>query len=70
MSIRYKENLDILEELKKKGYTTYIIRQQHLLSDATLQHIRNGEAISFDSLNKLCELLNCKVEDIIEYVPD
>lgn len=28
------------------------------------------DGIKFDTLNKLCKALNCKSEDIIEYIPD
>lgn len=36
----------------------------------TLHRIRHGEAINTKTINTFCEILNCKVEDIIEYIPE
>ena len=68
MAIKYKT--DVLEWLKAKGYNTTTLRNKHLLSEGVIQSLRKGQPISFSNLNKLCELLECKVEDLIEYVPD
>ncbi len=68
MSIRYK--IDVLQSLKDKGYSTYKLRRDKMLSEATMQAFRNGEMVSYNTLSKLCELLQCDVGDIIEYVPD
>jgi putative transcriptional regulator len=66
--IQYKIN--VLEELKQKGYTSYILRKEKRLGESTIQKLRNGEAISWDNLNTLCDLLECNVGDIIEYIKD
>lgn len=68
MPIKYK--IDILSTLKQAGYTTYKIRKEHLLGEATLQKIRNKEMISLDSLSTVCKLLNCQPGDIMEYVDE
>ena len=66
--IRYKIN--IIAALKEVGYSTYKIRQEKLLTESQLQHIRNHHLLTQDALNKLCRLLNCQPGDILEYVPD
>ena len=68
MAIRCK--MDILDELKKAGYTTYKIRKEKIMGEGVLQRIRNGGVPEVIVIDKLCKLLNCKVEDIIEYVED
>ena len=68
MAIQYK--VDILDWLKAKGYNTNVLRSKHLLSEGVIQSLREGKAISFSNLNKLCELLECRVEDLIEFVPE
>ena len=68
MSIVYK--IDILSELKKKGYSTYKIRKEKLLGESTLQKIREGELISWENVNVICQLLNCQPGDILEYVDE
>lgn len=63
--IKYK--VDILEELKKCGYSSYRIRKDKLLSQQTLQHIRDGKSnLSLATLNDLCVMLRCQPSDILE----
>ena len=68
--IHYKIN--ILEELKKKGYSSTRIHKEHLLSDQTVQSIREGKNISLATLNKICiidRMLKVQPGDLIEVVP-
>ena len=58
------------ETLFKKGITEYHLIYKQGLSAHTLHRMKHGEAISTKTLNVLCEILDCKVGDIIEYVPD
>lgn len=68
MAIRYKVN--VLAALKEKGINTSKIRNEHLLSESTLQNLRKGQGVSWPNLSTLCELLECQVGDLLEYVPD
>lgn len=65
MPIKYK--IDIFAALKEKGITTYKIRKEKLLSESTLQNLRNGTGISWESLETICSLLDCQPGDLIEY---
>ena len=58
------------QTLFKKGITEYHLIFKEGLSANTLHRMKHGEAISTKTLNTLCEILNCIVSDIIEYVPD
>lgn len=58
----------ILEKLKDAGYTTYKLRKDKLIPEGTIQRIREGKPITTETLGVICELLNCNVEDILEYV--
>lgn len=58
------------ETLFKKGITEYHMIYKQGLSANTLHRMKHGEAISTKTLNTLCEILNCAVSDIIEYIPD
>lgn len=66
--IKYK--IDILEELKNKGYSSYRLRKDKIFGEATIQKIRNKDQINFNNLNKICELLECQPGDLIIYVKD
>ncbi len=67
MPVQYKIN--VLAELKKKGYTTSRIRKEKLIGEATVQRLRHSQSVSYEVLAKLCELLECQPGDILEYVP-
>ena len=65
--ISYRPFYDIL---KRYGVTEYQLIFKQGMSANTLHRIKHGEAINTKTINTLCEILNCKVSDIIEYVPD
>ena len=67
--LRYK--IDILEELKNAGYSTYRLRKDKLIAESTAQRIREGStAINLESLGILCNLLKCQPGDLVEWVPE
>lgn len=65
--LKYK--IDILAELKKRGYDSKRIKDTGLLSQATITNINRGGNINTDTLNKLCLVLRLQPSDIIEIVP-
>lgn len=65
MPIKY--SIDVLAELKKAGYNTNRLRKEKLLSEGTIQNIREGKIINAANLAKVCELLGCQPGDILEY---
>ena len=55
--------------LKEKGYSSYRLRKEKLISQATLQKLRTGEGIiDTRTLTRLCEMLDCQPGDIMEYI--
>ena len=66
--LKYK--IDILEELKTKGYTTYKLRKDKIIGEAQIQKIRTGEIASKETLNTFCLLLHYQPSDILEYIED
>lgn len=66
--IKYK--IDVLFELKKRGFTTNKIRNEHFFGESTMSNIRRGTPPRPDTLNTLCTLLQCQPGDILEWVPD
>ena len=65
MALKYK--IDILEALKEKGYSSYNLRKEKLLSESTIQKLRSGEGVSWDNLDTLCKLLDCDISAILAY---
>lgn len=68
MALQYKIN--VLEALKSKGYTTYTLRKEKILSESTVQKLRVGEGVAWDNLELLCKLLECDISDLLEYVKE
>ena len=68
MAIRYK--VDILAELKKKGYSSTRIREEKLIGQSYLQQLRRGELVSWKTLDTICALLECQPGDLMEYIKD
>lgn len=55
------------ETLFKKGVTEYELIFKHGLSANTLYRMKHGEAITTKTLDTLCFILDCPVQDILEY---
>ena len=68
MPLQYKIN--VLAKLKEAGYNTNRIRKEKIMGEAMLQKLRQEELVSWATIEKLCELLNCQVGDLIEYVKE
>ena len=68
MPLRFKVN--ILDALKEKGYTTYTLRKESLLSQSTIQKLREGKGLAWENIERLCALLDCQPGDLIEYVKE
>ena len=61
---------NLLAMMEQKGLTTYKIRKEKIISESTLQKIRQNKSITTDSIAALCQVLNCQPGDLMEYVPD
>lgn len=61
--------IDIIQALRLKGFTSARIRKEKLLSESTLQKLRNDIMISTDNLGRICSMLRCDIGDIIENIP-
>ena len=68
MPMKFK--IDVLEALKEKGYTTYTLRKENILSQSTLQKLREGKGLSWENIERICGLLECQPGDLIEYVQE
>jgi putative transcriptional regulator len=66
MPLQFK--IDVVSALKEKGYTTYRIRNEKILSESTVQKLRAGKGVSWENIETLCRLLKCQPADLMEYV--
>ena len=56
--------------LKKKGLSQYRLMEDYGVDNAQLHRLRHNMVIKTVTIDNLCRILNCNVEDIMEYVPD
>lgn len=68
MAMKYK--IDVLEALRRAGFTSYKLRTDKLMSESTIQKLRNGEMVALSNIEVVCRLLKCQPGDLIEYVED
>lgn len=55
--------------MKKKDLTQYKLTKKYGVSAGQLDRLRKNMNVSTHTLNMLCEILNCGLSDIAEYVP-
>ena len=60
----------LFAQMKEKGLTTYRIRKDKIISETTLQKLREGKAVRTDSIAALCKVLSCQPGDIMEYIDE
>ncbi len=60
----------LYKTLKSKNISTYKLINEYGVSRSLLDRLKHNRPISTVTLNDLCQILNCKVEDIMEYIKD
>ena len=58
------------ETMQKKGVTTYQLREVCGVDSKTVRRLKANENMETKTLNKLCAFLDCRIEDIAEFVED
>lgn len=59
----------LFRTMEEKGITSYKLQKMGF-NRATYYSMKQGKSVSTNTLEHLCRLLECRVEDIIEYVED
>ena len=57
------------ETLKQSPESTYTLIKNHHSSSTTIDKHRKNKPVTTTTINDLCRILNCRVEDILTYVP-
>lgn len=60
---------DVLGMLSKKGWSAYRLIKSKQFGNSTITRLRNGESITTDTIDKICELCDCQPGDLMSYVP-
>lgn len=56
--------------MEQQHITTYQLRERCGIDSKTVRRLKANDNMETKTLNKLCAFLNCRLEDIAEYVPD
>lgn len=56
--------------MKKKNISQYKLIKEYGIDNAQLHRLRKNEVIKTVTIDRLCQILDCKVEDILEYVKE
>lgn len=67
MTIKYEK---LIKKMKEAGITSYTIKRDKIIGQATYKKIMEGGDIDTRTIAKLCKLLNCQPGDIMEYVEE
>jgi len=58
------------ETMEKKKITKYQLVHKHGFSQSTITRLRKNEPVVTTTIDDLCKVLKCKVQNIMEYKPD
>ena len=56
--------------MAEKGVTTYTLRFKYGMSHATVQRLQSNMPVSTHTLNRLCAILHCPLDQVAEYIED
>lgn len=54
----------------EKGITTYMLINQHNISSRTINNLKHNKGITVDTLEKLCRILECSPNEVIQFVDE
>lgn len=56
--------------MQLRGATTYTLQVKGGISSSTIRRMKAGDSVSTHTLDLLCQLLDCTLDDIVEFVPE
>ena len=58
------------ETMERKGISTYYLREKTGIDNKTIRRLKANANMETKTLEKLCTVLDCRLEDIAEFIPD
>ena len=58
------------ETMEKRRATTYTLQFKGGISSSTIRRLKANESVSTNTLDALCKILDCTLDDIVAYLPD
>ena len=66
MAVSYN---NLWKTLIDKGMSKTDLRRAVGMSPCTLSRLSKNESVGVNTLDKICDTLNCKMSDVVEHVP-
>lgn len=70
LTFKWKEGLNddnLWKTMKKRGVTQYSLIKDYHISPAQITRLKRNESVSTHTIEMFCEILDCNVEDIMQY---
>lgn len=58
------------ETMRRRRATTYTLQVKGGISSSTVRRLKAGESVSTNTLDALCQILHCQVDDIVKYIEE
>ena len=58
------------QTMKDRGITQYALYTYHNVNRSQINRLKNNQNVEVNTIDRLCNILNCNVEDIMEHFPD
>jgi len=65
--IRYDR---LWKTMKDRKITQYALYTHYNVNRSQINRLRQNKNVEVNTIDKLCNILNCRVEDIMEHFPD
>ena len=57
------------QTLNASAESTYTLIKNHRISSSTIDKLRKNRPLNTTTINDLCRILSCRVDQIMEYIP-
>ncbi len=58
------------QTMKKKGISEYALYTHHHINRSQIHRLRHNMNVEMNTIDKLCNILDCDISDIAEHFPD
>lgn len=58
------------ETMESQGISTYTLIEKYGINSRTINNMKHNKGITVYTLERLCNILNCKPNDILEFISD
>lgn len=61
---------NLWKTMRERGVSQYTLIKQYHISPGQITRLKRNESVSTHTIENFCKILKCRVEDIMEYIPE